>query len=160
MTVDGELASDDLYILDLSAGDGKEKWLVVPVQGPTPGKRYGHTITYTTPYLVVFGGHAGHEPANDTWILSTEKEVLRWEKLNGLKAQPEARLYHSAAACGCGAATGMVVVFGGRGKDQNPLDDSWGLRRHRDGAWEWLKAPYKGKEVPKARYQVGGLVTV
>ena len=34
-------------------------WTVVPVVGTTPGRRYGHTLAYTKPFLVVFGGNTG-----------------------------------------------------------------------------------------------------
>jgi len=37
----------------------------------------------------------------------------------------------------------MMVVFGGRHADQSALCDTWGLRKHRDGRWDWVKAPYK-----------------
>jgi len=32
----------------------------------------------------------------------------------------------------------MLVTFGGRGADQAALNDTWGLRRHRDGNWDWV----------------------
>ena len=41
--------------------------------GTTPGKRYGHTMVYSKPYLVLFGGNSGTIPINDTWILNLEK---------------------------------------------------------------------------------------
>jgi len=67
---------------------------------------------------------------------------------------PNIRVYHSAALCSMGSATGMMVIFGGRTNDQNALKDTWGLRRHRDGRWDWIKAPYKSNgEEPLARYQ-------
>ena len=48
----------------------------------------------------------------------------------------------------------MMVCFGGRTADQSSLNDSWGLRRHRDGRWDWVKAPYKASgEQPTPRYQ-------
>ena len=48
----------------------------------------------------------------------------------------------------------MMVIFGGRTGDQGALKDTWGLRRHRDGRWDWIKAPYKSNgEDPLARYQ-------
>mmetsp|Transcript_13660 Transcript_13660/g.15323 ORF Transcript_13660/g.15323 Transcript_13660/m.15323 type:complete len:320 (-) Transcript_13660:735-1694(-) len=48
----------------------------------------------------------------------------------------------------------MMVVFGGRTNDQTALKDSWGLRRHRDGRWDWVKAPYKpNTDEPLSRYQ-------
>ena len=46
----------------------------------------------------------------------------------------------------------MMVVYGGRGADGNSLNDTWGLRRHRDGRWDWVKAPYRiNSELPSAR---------
>ena len=47
----------------------------------------------------------------------------------------------------------MMVCFGGRSAEQATLSDTWGLRRHRDGRWDWVKAPYKSGEAPTPRYQ-------
>jgi len=48
----------------------------------------------------------------------------------------------------------MMVLFGGRGQDNNAFNDTWGLRRHRDGSWDWVKAPYKASSyMPTARFQ-------
>lgn len=152
--IGGGLASEDLFLLDLRRGEENATWIIVKTSGPTPGKRYGHTMTYVKPYFVVFGGHVGNELLNDTWILSIEKVPFAWEKITMKRDPPLARDYHSAACCNIGTAAGMVVVFGGRSSDQNPLNDSWGLRKHRDGSWEWVKAPYKGTRVPSIRYQV------
>lgn len=64
------------------------------------------------------------------------------------------RVYHSAALCNTGSANGMMVVFGGRTADQSALNDTWGLRRHRDGRWDWVRAPYRvNGETPTHRYQ-------
>jgi hypothetical protein len=38
----------------------------------------------------------------------------------------------------------MIVVYGGRGADGSALNDSWGLRRHTEGSWDWIRAPYQG----------------
>jgi hypothetical protein len=59
----------------------------------------------------------------------------------------------------------MMVLFGGRTIDQSALNDTWGLRRHRDGRWDWVLAPYKVPQpatagtqgttsMPLSRYQV------
>lgn len=37
----------------------------------------------------------------------------------------------------------MMVIFGGRGADGQPLNDTWGLRKHRDNRLDWMKAPYR-----------------
>jgi len=40
-------------------GEEKAKWNIISVVGPTPGRRYGHTLTYAKPFLVAFGGNTG-----------------------------------------------------------------------------------------------------
>jgi hypothetical protein len=68
---------------------------------------------------------------------------------------PPVRVYHSASLCSTGSANGMMVIFGGRTGDQSALNDTWGLRRHRDGRWDWVRAPYRAQgELPTHRYQV------
>lgn len=48
----------------------------------------------------------------------------------------------------------MMVIFGGRTSDSSALNDTWGLRRHRDGRWDWVPAPYKtNTDTPTFRYQ-------
>lgn len=32
----------------------------------------------------------------------------------------------------------MILMFGGRNKGGNALDDLWGLRRHNNGEWDWI----------------------
>jgi protein phosphatase len=36
----------------------------------------------------------------------------------------------------------MAVIFGGRSNDDTILNDLWGLRKHRDGTFDWAQAPY------------------
>jgi hypothetical protein len=129
--------------------------MIVPVVGKTPGRRYGHSIVFSKPYLLVFAGNTGTEPVNDVWCLNVDKAPFSWAQLEVTGNElPCVRAYHSAALCTQGSATGMMVTFGGRTADQSALKDTWGLRRHRDGRWYWVKAPYKaGLEEPLARYQ-------
>ncbi|CAD8080668.1 unnamed protein product [Paramecium primaurelia] len=48
----------------------------------------------------------------------------------------------------------MMVTFGSRTSDQRALNDTWGLRRHRDGRWDWARGPSKNQnEIPVQRYQ-------
>eukprot|EP00831_Metopus_contortus_P052665 TRINITY_DN44222_c0_g1_i1.p1 TRINITY_DN44222_c0_g1~~TRINITY_DN44222_c0_g1_i1.p1 ORF type:complete len:190 (+),score=29.02 TRINITY_DN44222_c0_g1_i1:123-692(+) len=150
----GSLASDDLYLLDLRQGEDQAQWIIVPVIGPTPGRRYGHIMIFCMPYIVTFGGNTGTDPANDVWCLSAERGPFSWIKIQCHSEAPSARVYHSAAQCLSGSATGMMVLFGGRGTDQSSLNDTWGLRKHRSGTWDWVKAPYKaGSVIPTSRYQ-------
>jgi diadenosine tetraphosphatase ApaH/serine/threonine PP2A family protein phosphatase len=154
----GSLASDDLYLLDLKNGEASAAWTIVPVVGPTPGRRYGHTMTYSKPYITIFGGNTGTEAVNDVWCLNVEKAPFAWQKIDCKGECPTPRVYHSAALCNNGTAAGMMVIFGGRGGDQAALNDTWGLRKHRNGTWSWVKAPNKSeKDQVVARYQHSSL---
>lgn len=67
---------------------------------------------------------------------------------------PPPRVYHSASICKMGTANGMMVIFGGRGADGQPLNDTWGLRKHKDGRLDWMRAPYRNPNIrPDQRYQ-------
>ena len=152
-TGSGGLASDDLFHLDLREGVGI--WNIISVSHKSPGKRYGHTLTYSKPYLIVFGGNIGDRTVNDCWILNIESRPLTWAEVRCQGYVPCPRVYHSAALCAAGSAAGMVVVFGGRSSNNEPLNDSWGLRKHRRGHWDWVRAPEKTS--PQSRYQHSGL---
>jgi len=73
--------------------------MIVPVVGSTPGRRYGHTIIFSKPYIIVFGGNSGQEVLNDVWCLSVEKAPFSWTKLDCGTQIPSPRVYHSAALC-------------------------------------------------------------
>ena len=64
--------------------------------------------------------------------------------------------------CREGPAAGMMVVFGGRTAENKSLkecskaltqaipngtsiQDTWGLRQHRDGRWDWVEADIKSQ---------------
>ena len=152
LIIAGGLASDELFLLDLKNGDNKAEWLMVEVKNsPTPGKRYGHSLVYYKPFFILFGGNLNNEVANDVWIFNSEQQPLHWTKLDIKGELPQPRIYHSAVVCTYGGANGMMVVFGGRRKNGQNLNDMWGLRKHRNGVWDWMKAPYKG--TPQDRIQ-------
>ena len=156
LKIDGSLASDELFLLDLKKDENNPQWMIVPVVGTTPGRRYGHSMIYSKPNLIIFGGNNGTDTINDVWILNIERAPFNWIKLPIMGESPSPRTYHSAALCTFGSATGMMVVFGGRGSDQTPLNDAWGLRKHRDGRWDWVLAPCKpNTDMPLNRYQHG-----
>lgn len=140
--------------------------MIVPVVGRTPGRWYGHTIIFSKPFLLVFGGNTGTEPVCDVWCLNVDKAPFSWQNLETTGELPNVRVYHSAALCSTGSATGMMVIFGGRTNDGAALKDAWGLRWHRDGWWDWVKAPYKPNSLePISRYQhstafIGSLMLV
>eukprot|EP00918_Siedleckia_nematoides_P005801 GHVU01012710.1.p1 GENE.GHVU01012710.1~~GHVU01012710.1.p1 ORF type:complete len:385 (+),score=53.33 GHVU01012710.1:236-1390(+) len=148
----GSLSSDDLYLLDVRKQP--MSWMRVPITGVTPGRRYGHSMVYHKPNLVVVGGNNGKDCFNDIWFMDVEKSPFRWHmvSLPRQARQPPPRVYHSSDLCTDGPAKGMIVVFGGRTAGNTPLNDAWGLRQHRDGSWDWVEAPSKSGRPPEARF--------
>ena len=154
VTTKGNLAPDDLYVLDFSGGDSNIKWIKCEVTGKTPGKRYGHTLCYHKPHLILFGGNYGNKLSNEVWVANMENlPQIKWELLETKGNVPCHRMYHDSAICHYGGASNMMIVFGGRGDKNTPLNDCWGLRRHRSGNWDWVKAPYAEGFEPKKRFQ-------
>ena len=143
----GELADDELYQLDFLSLNDKAYWGVKNCNGSSPGARYGHVMQYLKPYLIIHGGNTGSEPVGDLWSLDLQGNCI-WKKIDPGNPIPPSRVYHSSSICKTGTASGMMVIFGGRGTDQSPLKDTWGLRKHRDGRLDWMQAPYKNNHQP------------
>lgn len=148
------MAPDHLHLLDMSEGEDICKWITIPASGPSPGKRYGHTLSYSKPYLITFGGNIGNRITNDIWIINIDDGILEWKKLETENEVPVPRMYHSSCVCRYGGAAGMIIVYGGRSDTGNALNDTWGLRKHRNNKWDWVKAPYAVNYSPIKRFQV------
>ena len=166
----GSLSSDELFLLDVADMSRTNftsskkifSWLNVPTTGVTPGKRYGHVMVFSKPSLIVFGGNNGQTALNDIWTIDLgssdnggARRNFTWTQVRVIdpSRSPPPRVYHSADICTEGPAAGMVVVFGGRTSDNRSLKDTWGLRQHRDGRWDWVEAPARRGPPPEARYQ-------
>ena len=176
------LASEDLHVLDFTEPD-RPRWHRVIVSGPGPSARYAHTLSLVANrFLVAAGGNDGRQTLADAWALDTSDKPYQWRRIDGtpsaaaaaaaVKAEeknqaggaassssasatatpdyPAPRMYASAAA----RSDGLLLLCGGRGTDGAPLDDAFGLARHRDGRWEWAAAP---GTMPGARYQHGAV---
>ena len=101
---------------------------------------------YLKPYIIVHGGNTGSQAVGDIWKIDILGSAT-WQKVTlPIDQSPPPRVYHSASICRTGTASGMMVIFGGRGSDQIPLNDTWGLRKHRDGRLDWMKAPSKNNK--------------
>jgi hypothetical protein len=44
--------------------------------------RYGHTVVFAKPNILVFGGNTGTDPVNDVWTLNVDKAPFTWVKLD------------------------------------------------------------------------------
>ena len=136
------LATDELFLLDLTKGDDKAEWMNVLIEkGQTPGKRYGHSLVYSKPYIILFGGYFNNEVSNDVWLFNPEQKPFHWTQLDIKGDKPMPRIYHSAAVCAYGGANDNMIVFGGRNKSDQSLNDMWVLRKYENDVWEWKKAP-------------------
>lgn len=148
----GNLASESLHALNLSNGSNSCYWEIIETTGVSPGKRYGHSMAYIHPNVFVFGGNIGTRLSNDIFAISTEQDKYEWVKIEPTSELPSPRMYQSFNTCKYGIAKGMIIIFGGRGENHQPLNDIWGFRRHRDGRWDWTKAPYQNFS-PLKRFQ-------
>ena len=177
------LASEDLHVLDFTEPD-RPRWHRVMVSGPGPSARYAHTLSLVANrFLVAAGGNDGRQTLADAWALDTSDKPYQWRRIDGTPSAaaaaaaaaavkteektpggaassstpasatpdyPAPRMYASAAA----RSDGLLLLCGGRSADGAPLDDAFGLARHRDGRWEWAAAP---GTMPGARYQHGAV---
>ncbi len=55
----GNLVDNELYLLKIINRDSNARWIKVPVKGNKPSARYGHTLNYIKPYIILFGGTTG-----------------------------------------------------------------------------------------------------
>jgi len=139
------LATEDLHVLDLSSSTPRWHRVVVPNQGPGP--RYAHVLALVAQrYLVTVGGNDGRQALEDVWALDTAAKPYQWQHIMPEGEAPVARMYATA----CARADGLLLLCGGREANNSPMADAFGLARHRDGRWEWARAPGVS---PSARYQ-------
>ena len=127
----------------------------VPIEGQTPGLRYGHSLVYIAPILILFGGSGRNEILSDVWVLSTDKTPFRWEKVNAAGKTPIARVYHTATVFKVSGNTEMMSVFGGRDTSGKSLTEVHGLKKD-SSDWEWVELSNKESSndvTPVGRHQ-------
>ena len=150
----GNLVDNELYLLKLNSKQVSAKWIKVPVKGIRPKSRYGHSIVFFQPYIVIIGGNVENQPpSNEIWALNIDKPPFEWEKLNFKGKIPKPRVYHSASIWKNKDKGDMVLIFGGRSPEGKALNDLWGLRKHKNGIWDFILAPSSDKNKPINRYQ-------
>ena len=147
------LTDDKLWVLHLSEKN-EGIWNEINTIGNNPGSRYGHSLNYLNPYFVLFGGNSNPELSNDVWIINIKNTPCQWEKIifENNNFFPCERLYHTSNICHKGNCEGMMIIFGGRNSEEEPLNDIWGLIKHRNGTWSWEKAEIKNGYQFKHRY--------
>lgn len=76
----GNLVREQLYHCKIEGQVAK--WNELNVEGTKPSKRYGHTLKFNKPNIILFGGSNGSTPLNETWILDLMKKVFSWIKID------------------------------------------------------------------------------
>ena len=131
--VNGGLADDILNIFELNLEcENEGKWDKIESKGTRPGQRYGHSLNYLKPYLILFGGNLNPQLMNDIWLMNMnkkEKDDYTWIKIDIDKEKPipTERLYHSSCLCENGKYNNNLIIFGGRNSQNKPLNDLWAL---------------------------------
>ena len=125
----GGLAEDILNIFKLNLENETEgEWFQINTEGERPGQRYGHSLNYLNPYIILFGGNLNPKLLNDIWLMDvTKKEKYFWIKIDIKGDIPCERLYHSSAICPEGMYSNKLIIFGGRNSQNKPLNDLWAL---------------------------------
>lgn len=145
----GRLYSE-LYCLDVDGRDAR--WSAVSPAGRGPGARYGHTLAFSQPHLVLFGGKGPRGELADLWVLDLESLPLSWSEVRPERGAhwPSPRAYHAAVVTDEGRHQGEMFVFGGRSAAGKALGDAWSLSRL-GSRWEWQEVQAVKGEAPEAR---------
>jgi len=134
MTIFGGAGSSPLYndvwVLSNANGlGGTPTWTqLAPAGASIPGMA-GHTGVYdqATSRLIIFGGGNSGGDFNGVWVLSYANGlggVPAWTQLTPTGTLPAAREEHSAVY---DPTANRMVVFGGVGPSETPMNDTWVL---------------------------------
>ena len=157
----GQYATDDLWFLDIKNQE-EANWMQVPIEGQTPGPRYGHSMVYIYPNLILFGGssNVGKNKKNiimkDVWIFPTDKTPFNWIRLDTEgNSILSARLYHTACVYQkINGENESLVLFGGRDSQNVSLKDLCLLTKQKDNNYQWqLITPKNNDVAPISRHQ-------
>ena len=116
----GQYTNDELWQLEIRHTKNAI-WKQVPIEGQTPGPRYGHSMTYIDPNVFLFGGSSifaennQKNLLNDVWIFRTDKTPFNWIKLDIKHSSLlTARLYHTVCVYNkINPTNSSIVLFGG-----------------------------------------------
>ena len=160
----GQYATDDLWFLDIKNQE-EVNWMQVPIDGQTPGPRYGHSMVYIAPNLILFGGssNSGQNKKNvimkDVWIFPTDKTPFNWIRLETeSNSMLTARLYHTSCVYQkISGESEALVLFGGRDSQNVSLKDLCLLVKQKENNkefYQWLYVtPRNNDPAPISRHQ-------
>ncbi|KOB61102.1 hypothetical protein PFHG_02881 [Plasmodium falciparum HB3] len=140
----------------------KRKWVEIKIKGKKPSKRYGHSLDFLYPHLVLFGGNEeicdedNSFCKNDLWILNIKKckkgketknghtycySYFLWEEVNYQYVNPFGRSFHSTAIWyDTKKKKNNLILYGGKMKNQN-LCSRLFLLQYNGYIWSWSILP-------------------
>ena len=141
---------------------GSDAWPMVPDASPlNPGARTSHAMVWDSARerTILFGGTDLHRDFADTWAF--DGSTSRWERLD-TSGNPPPRSQHGMIY---DPVTDQVILFGGRGMNQERLHDTWLLDL---ATLEWIQpastraAPHpRGRDhVQMARDSLTGIIVM
>lgn len=148
---DGTKWLSDVYVLDTISLE----WRLLPLSGPSPAPRCGHSATMVEKRMLIFGGRGGGGPImGDLWALKglfdEEKEPPAWTQLKLPGSAPASRCGHSTTSGGS-----QLLIFGGHGtggwltRYDIYHNDSMVLDR---ATVQWKKLPVSNEPPPPRAY--------
>ena len=160
----GQYAKDDLWFLDIRNQE-EINWMQVPIEGITPGPRYGHSMVYIFPNLILFGGSSNSGPnkknviMKDVWLFPTDKTPFNWIKVETESSSLlTARLYHTCCVYQKMNGEDDLVLFGGRDAQNISLKDLSVLEKIKENdyketyKWKYI-TPKNNDPAPISRHQ-------
>ena len=140
----GQYATDDLWFLDIKNQE-EVNWMQVPIDGQTPGPRYGHSMVNVI--------------MKDVWIFPTDKTPFNWIRLETeSNSMLTARLYHTSCVYQkISGESEALVLFGGRDSQNVSLKDLCLLVKQKENNkefYQWLYVtPRNNDPAPISRHQ-------
>ena len=131
----GKLVDNGVYLLSIDNKKCSSQKL--KIQSKQPSSRYGHTLTYLDPYLVLFGGSKGKVLSDGLWIMHMGRDSYMWDRLKINLPSPSPRVYHSAVNWQKHNQH-FIFFFGGKTGKVKTSNELWVLRRDEQNSWDWF----------------------
>ncbi|CRG85406.1 conserved Plasmodium protein, unknown function [Plasmodium relictum] len=136
----------------------KRKWIQIKIIGNKPNSRYGHTLDFLYPYLILFGGNEkicdveNLHCKNDLWVLNIEKckkkkkkkkefIYFTWEEIEYTSINPLGRYFHSTCIWyDKKKKKNNLILYGGKMRSKTNTSRLFLLQKN-GNSWIWSLLP-------------------
>ncbi|EAN31880.2 Galactose oxidase central domain protein [Theileria parva strain Muguga] len=141
------LLDTHLHVLNLTTEP--LTWTIFQTSGPSPPKRFGHSMAQVGNYVVIFGGCNGSFLLNDLWALNVNCGTFlvpgkissnSWMEIPFRGLTPSPRAFHSTCKTGI-SSTAPMIIFGGLTKQISPRTRLYALHSVLDDYLTWSILP-------------------